>query len=213
MPYSIIIADDHDVVRQGIKSVIQNDESYRVVAETTDGEMTVRKVEEKKPDILLLDISMPKGGGLDIIKKINWFSPETKVVIITVHKSDYYLIDAIKKGVKGYLHKSEVVKELIPALKKVIRDKIYISSSLSSIFSQKSLWDEKKIKSRQITPREIEVMRLIAQGKTSKEIAEILYISPRTADNHRQNIFGKLGIHKNTNLIKFIIESGIVDIE
>lgn len=209
----IIIADDHDIVREGIKAILQRDESYHIIDEALDGEEALEKIKEKNPDILLLDVSLPKISGLDIIERIHNISPKTKVIIITVHKSDYFLIEALQKGVKAYIHKSEVVEELLPALRKVEQDRIYVSSSLSSSFFEKFLWSGKKENSGRLTPRELEIMRLIARGKTSKEIAEILYISLRTVNNHRQNIFRKLGIHKSTDLIRYVIENKIIDLE
>ena len=213
MVYSIIIADDHDVVRHGIKGIVREEEFYHVIDETSDGEETLKKIEEKKPDILLLDISMPKVDGLNIIERICRSSARTRIIIVTVHKSNYYLIEAIRLGAKGYLHKSEVVGELVPALNTVMHNEIYVSSLFSPVFFEELLWKKEENKFRQLTQREYQVVRLVAQGKTSKQIAKTLCINHRTADNHRQNIFAKLGIHKSIDLVKFLIKNKVIDLE
>ena len=215
MAYSILIADDHDIIRAGIKNILRGQTDYEVVAEATDGEEVVAKVEKLKPDILLLDISMPKISGLDVIEQIHYISPETKILIITVHKTNAYIMKAFKAGVKGYLHKENAGEDLLSALRKIAAGRIYLSSSISSSLVEKVLRKpEKKMHEETLlTSREQEVLRLVAEGKSAKEIARTLFISTRTVENHKNIILKKLGLHKRSDLIKYAIKHKIVDLD
>ncbi len=218
MSLSILIADDHDIIRAGIKNVLQDHADYQVVAEAKDGEEVVAKVEQHKPDILLLDISMPKISGLDIIEQIHHISPQTKILIISVHKAHAYIMKAFQAGVKGYLYKESAGEELLPALFKISAGHIYLTPSVSSYLVEKALKkseksEEKSPKEALISPREQEILRLVAEGKTAKEIAKILYISQRTVENYKNNLLKKLGLHRTSDLIKYAIKHKIVEIE
>ena len=215
MPLSILIADDHDIIRAGIKNVLAGHADYEVVAEAKDGEETVAKVEQHKPGILLLDISMPKVSGLDVIEQIHYLSPQTKILIISVHKAHAYIMKAFQAGVKGYLYKETAGEELLPALSKISAGHIYLTASVSAYLMEKALEksEEKRPEEALITSREQQILRLVADGKTAKEIAKILYISQRTVENYKNNLLKKLGLHRTSDLIKYAIKHKIVEIE
>lgn len=215
MPTTIVIADDHDIIRAGIKNILRNQPVYEVVGEAVDGEEVLGKVEEFKPDILLLDISMPKISGLDVIEQVHRLSPETKVLIITVHKGNAYIMRAFKAGVKGYLHKENAAEDLLPALRRVSSGQTYLSSAVSSYLVEKvsAKGMDKVLGEGVLTSREADILRLVAEGKTAKEVADVLYISPRTVENYKNSILKKLGFHRTSDLIKYAIEHKIIDID
>jgi DNA-binding NarL/FixJ family response regulator len=215
MSLSIIIADDHDIIREGIKNILRGQPDYKVVAEAVNGEDVLVKTEKFKPDILLLDISMPKLSGLDIIGQVHQISTETKILIITVHKANAYIMKAFRAGVKGYLHKENAAEDLLPALRKVARGGTYLSSTVSSYLVGKVAAGkpEEIAKEKLLTSREEEILRLVVAGKTARQIADVLFISPRTVENYKNIILKKLGLHKTSDLIKYAIKHGIVEIE
>jgi len=211
----ILIVDDHDIIREGIKNILHDQFDYEVVGEARDGEEALTKVEKFKPDILLLDISMPKIGGLDIIEQIHHVSPKTKILIITVHKANAYIIKALKEGVKGYLNKENAGEELLPALRKIAAGRIYLTSSVSSYLIEKTTQKsaEKVQEDTLLTAREKEILRLVAEGRSAKDIASIVFISRRTVENYKNTLLKKLGLHKTSDLIKYAIKHKIVDID
>lgn len=213
MSITIIIADDHDIIREGIKSVLSLRPEYKICAEALNGEEAVDLVEKFKPEILLLDISMPKLSGLDVIQRIKRVSAKTKVIVITVHKMGAYVLKALRSGVSGYINKENVVEELIPALAQVVKGKTYLGSSVSDYLAD--MLDESKKETLAYTnilnERELDVLRLVAEGKTSKEIANVLFLSRRTVENYKNNILKKLNLHKTSDLIKYAIENKIVE--
>jgi len=137
MSYTVLIADDHDIIREGIKNILRKQPDYEVVGEARDSDEVLQKVEALKPDILLLDITMPKKSGLEILEQVKRASRKTKVVIISVHKSDAYVLRALKSGIKGYLNKENAADDLLPALRKVVQDQVYLSHELSSYLLEK----------------------------------------------------------------------------
>jgi two-component system, NarL family, response regulator NreC len=216
MPFSILIADDHDIIRAGIKNILNNQPKYEVAGEAVDGQDALSQVKKLKPDIILLDISMPKISGLDIIEDIHQASPKTKVLIISLHKASAYVIKAFKAGVAGYLNKENAAEELLPALYKIINDKVYLTSTVSSYLIEKAIESpQKSSKSGEevLTQREQEVLRLVAEGKTAKEIAATLCISRRTVENYKNSLQDKLDLHKTSDLIKYAIKHNIVDVD
>ncbi|MBN2190915.1 MAG: response regulator transcription factor [Candidatus Aureabacteria bacterium] len=215
MARTIIIADDHDIIREGIKNILRGEDAYKIIAESSSGRDAADKVKKMKPDILLLDISMPEMSGLEIIKLIHLSSPKTKILIISVHKSNAYVMKALESGVMGYLQKDNAGEELIPALEKIARGQIYLSSSVSSLLVDKAVNRDKKPAENgiELSSREKDVIRLAAEGKTAKEISSLLCISQRTVENYKNNILKKLGLHRTSDLIKYAIKHNIVDLE
>lgn len=215
MPYTVVITDDHDVIREGIKNILSNQPEYKVVGEASNGEEALKKVEELKPDILLLDISMPERSGLDAVGQIRHICPKTKIIIITVHRASIYIRKALKSGVKGYLHKENVVEDLLPALRRVSKGEVYVSSQVSR-FLVEQLKEESAQPQKKggiLSQRESDILRLVAEGKTAKEIGEILFISPRTVENYKNMLLEKLGLHRTADLIKYAIKHKIVETE
>lgn len=215
MPTTVIIADDHDIIRAGIKNILKDHCEYKVVAEAFDGEDVVEKVEKHKPDILLLDISMPKFSGLEAIEQVHYCSPETKILIISVHKSHAYIIKAFEAGVSGYLQKENAGEELISALSKITAGKVYLTSAVSSYMIERALKKPKQAEAEEalLTSREREILRLVGEGKTAKEVAKMLFISQRTVENYKNNLLKKLGLKRTADLIKYAIKHKIVEIE
>ncbi len=214
MTYRILIADDHDIIREGIKNILRKYSEYEIVGEASDGEEALERTIELKPDILLLDITMPKKSGLDILEQIRHGSKNTKILIISVHKANAYIMRALKSGVKGYLNKENAADDLIPALRKIAAGQVYLSDDVSSYLLEKASKGAQEFEREKIlSEREEEVLRLVAEGKTAKEIAEALFISDRTVENYKNNILKKLGLHKTSDLIKYAIKNKIVDIE
>jgi len=213
MPITIVIADDHDIIREGIKSVLKPHAQYQVCAEASNGEDALEKVRELKPDILLLDISMPRVSGLDIIERVKRASAKTKIIMITVHKLGAYVLKAMRRGVNGYLNKDNVVEELIPALSRVASGSSYLGASISNYLTEIMQEPKKKElpKGEILNEREQDVLRLVTEGKTAKEIAETLFLSRRTVENYKNSILKKLNLHKTSDLIKYAIEHKIID--
>jgi DNA-binding NarL/FixJ family response regulator len=214
MGVSLIIADDHDVIREGIKSLLRSQQDYRVVGEASNGEEVIERVEEYKPDILLLDISMPKKSGLDILEQVHYLSPKTKIIIITVHRANIYIDKAFNLGVKGYLHKENVVDDLLPALASVGRGEVYVSSKVSQFLIDRIVKKKEERKEGiTLTERESDILRLVVEGKTAREIGNILFISPRTVENYKNSLLKKFGLRKTSELIKYAIKHKIVEVE
>ena len=215
MAYKIIVADDHDIIREGIKSLLRDQEDFELVAEATDGEDVLEKAEKFKPDILLLDITMPKKSGLDLIGQLYYILPDIKIIIVSMHRANIYVTKAFKLGVKGFIHKENVVEELIPALRCICRGQRYVSSKLSQYLIGKITKEGGKASQAglDLTEREKDILRLVVEGKTAKEIAEILFISPRTVENYKNTLLKKLGLHKTSELINYAIQNKIVEAE
>ncbi len=214
MPITILIADDHDIIREGIKSVLKPHPEYQVCAEASNGEEALEKARELKPDILLLDISMPKVSGLDIIERVKRASGKTKIIMITVHKLGAYVLKAMRAGVNGYINKDNVAEELIPALSRVTSGSSYLGAAISNYLTE--IMQEPKKKEvpkglKILNEREQDVLRLVAEGKTAKEIAEVLFLSRRTVENYKNSILKKLNLHKTSDLIKYAMEHKIID--
>ena len=212
MPVNILIADDHDIIREGIKSVLAARPEYKVCAEAANGEEALELVEQFKPDVLLLDVSMPKLSGLDVLARIKKLSPETKIIMITVHKMGAYVLKAIRSGVAGYINKENVAEELITALTRVLRGATYLGASISDYIaevvgnSSKEELSHKNI----LTDRELDILRLVGEGKSAKEIAAVLCLSRRTVENYKNNILKKLNLHRSADLVKYALEQKII---
>lgn len=214
MSYTILIADDHDIIREGIKNILRGQPDFEIVGEARDGEEVLEKIKALKPDILLLDITMPKKTGLDILDQLKRLSSQTRILILSVHKSDAYVMRALKSGVRGYLNKENAADDLLPALRKVVSGKVYLSAEVSSYLLEKARQGPEALaKEKLLSDREEEILRLVAEGKTAKEIAEVSSISVRTVENYKNNLLKKLGLHRTSDLIKYAIKNKIVDMD
>jgi len=214
MSIKIAIVDDHDIIRAGVKSVLEKHTQYEVCAEAANGEAALKAAEDFKPDIMLLDISMPKLSGLDIISRIKRLSPQTKIIIISVYKLGTYILKALRCGVNGYINKDNLAEELIPALSRVSAGGSYLGSEISDYLTQEMQGSQKKEIPKGLkilNAREQDVLRLVAEGKTAKEIAEVMFLSRRTVENYKNSILKKLNLHKTSDLIKYSLENKFLD--
>ncbi len=213
---SILIADDHPMVRIGLKNLLENQKEFRVVAEAADGEEAIQKVEETRPTIAIVDISMPKLNGVDATKAIVKKYPETKVIILTMLEDDAYIAKVIEAGASGYLLKDAKSEEIVTALERVAAGEKYFSNSAYKLIGKRfakkakmeSDGDDEAVSS--LTAREKEILGLIAEGMNTAQIAKKLFLSPRTVDTHRANIMHKLRIHNATALVRFALGKGLI---
>jgi DNA-binding NarL/FixJ family response regulator len=213
MAISIAIIDDHSIIRAGIKSVLANHPVYQVCAEGSNGEEALRIAQEFSPEIMLLDISMPKLSGLDVIARVRRASPKTKIIVISVHKLGAYVLKALRQGVCGYLNKDSVAEELILALSRVCAGRVYLGQATAEYLAQrvKKQGEPAATAESILSEREADILRLVSEGKTAKEIAQILFLSRRTVENYKNAILKKLNLHKTSDLIKYSFENKILD--
>lgn len=211
--YHIVLADDHAIIRHGIRKILEDSDSLEVVGEAGDGLELLEILKKKTPDMIILDISMPKLRGIEAISEARKICPMVKVVILTMHKNTEYVYHAVAAGADGYLLKDDTDKELLTAIAQVRKGAIYISSFLSSEFTSEIIRNCRrsgKPPSESATTRERQVLKLVAEGKTSKEIAELLYISVRTVEHHRANFMKKLDLKTTADVIKYALEKGYI---
>ena len=211
--YRIILAEDHALVREGIKKIIEDLDDLEVVGEVGDGLQLLELLKTLATDMVILDISMPRMPGIEAAKVIKRRYPQVKILILTMHKKKEYLNDAMVAGADGYLLKEDLGKELGSAIDKIRHGMIYISPLLSDDMARLFAESRRLVPERpeeRLTPREIEIVQLIAEGKSSREIAAQLFLSFRTIQNHRTRIMRKLNLKKNTDLVKYAIQMGFV---
>ena len=212
--YRIILADDHPLLRQGLMKIIQENSSLQVIGEAGDGMELLRMLPKADPDMIIIDISMPNLRGTEAIPRIKALHPRVKILVLTMHGDKEYLCQAIAAGADGYLLKEDSDSELFKAIETIRQNKMYISPLLNDLtredWAERCRLKDKPFAVKSLTPREREIIKLIAEGKSSKEIADILFISYRTAERHRANIMGKFGLKKTADLVKFALEKGYV---
>ena len=209
----VVIVDDHVMVREGIKQLLEMDGDIRVIGEASDGEEGLKVVEATDPDVLLLDVNMPKMNGLEVLQKIKESGIKRKVLILTIHNEVEYLLKAIEIGVDGYVLKDSELSVLRRAIFAVNEGNSYIQSSLAPLLKQR-LEEPDVVENNEegLTKREMEVLKLIAEGLYNKEIADRLTISEKTVKNHVSNIFRKIDVSDRTQAAVYAIRSGYVDI-
>jgi DNA-binding NarL/FixJ family response regulator len=212
-PYRIVLADDHTIVRRGIKKMIEEMADLTVIGEASDGQELLSLLKILDTDLVILDISMPNLRGIEATRELKRIFPGLKVLILTMYKDNELLRHAISSGADGYVLKEDSDKELYTAIEKVRQGKVYISPRFSG-----GLTDDRGETKRvifkpaleRLTKREMEVLKLIAEGKSSKEIANLLFISVRTVENHRASIMSKLDMKKTADLVKYAIHQGYI---
>lgn len=212
MGISILIADDHAVVRAGLKALINSDPALNIAAEASGGLEAVSLAEELQPEVILLDLSMPDMDGIMVTKSIHAKFPDIRILILTVHEDEAMLRAVMQSGASGYILKHAAEKELIEAIKRIKAGDIYVDQKmLPSLLKQPS--DSKASPqnlAEALTPREIDVLILIVNGNTNRQIGEELGISVRTVEGHRANIYGKLDLHSRVELVRFAKQHGMV---
>lgn len=207
-PYRILLADDHSLLREAIKKCIEAVPGLKVIGEAGDGLELVQLLSRTNPDLIVLDISMPNLPGLDAAKIIKGQNPDIKILILTMHKFGEFLRRALALGIEGYLLKENALGDLVTAIKTIRRGEIYISSLLGGKLFRES--SGSRMVGEVLSPREIEILKLVAQGKSSKEIADLLSLSIMTVYNHRVNIKNKLHLKKNAELVRYALETGYI---
>lgn len=210
----IALADDHALIRHGIKKMIEEDPNLTVIGEVGDGLELIELLKQEPADLIILDISMPNMRGIEAIREVRKVCPEVKVLILTMHKNEQYLCSSIGSGADGYLLKEDSDTELLPAIATVLQGDFYISPNLSKDLPDDlvaSCRDRSDMSGDILTPREKQILQMVAEGITSKDIAEKLDISKRTVEHHRANMMKKLNIKRAADLIKYAISKGFAN--
>jgi DNA-binding NarL/FixJ family response regulator len=213
--YRIVIAEDHTILREGLRALLSGSSDFDIVGEAQDGRDAIRCVERLIPDLVLMDLSMPRMNGMDAIREVKKRFPETKIIALTVHKEEEYVLATLQAGADGYVLKEASHPELLVAIKNVLTGKPYLSPGISEkvidgylegkkTFTPKTAWDT-------LTEREREILKLIAEGNKNKEIADYLCISLKTVEKHRANLMKKLDLHNTAALTAFALKKGLVE--
>jgi len=207
MTIRILIAEDHVIVRQGFRTMLERD-GFQVVGEAGDGREAVRLARELRPDVAILDVGLPLLNGIDAAREIRKVSSRTRVILVTMYGEQDHLSSALRAGVRGYLLKTRAVEDLENAIREVYRGGVFLGDvAEDALEAYQSIVDSEP---RPLTPREREVLQLVAEGKTTKEIASILGISFKTAESHRTRIMEKLDIHETASLVRYAVRRGLV---
>ncbi|MCJ7626144.1 MAG: response regulator transcription factor [Anaerolineaceae bacterium] len=211
----VLLAEDHAIVREGIRAILEKEADIEVVADASDGREAVKMVAKFHPNVVLTDISMPGLNGLEATRQIKQRYPETKVLVLTMHETEEHIFQILQAGASGYLVKHAASKELIQAIRTVYHGDTYLSPSISTKVIEEYIRYaesvEKKDRFNDLTNREREVLQLIAEGNSNREIAERLHISVKTVATHKTHLKEKLNIHKDAELIRYAIRKGIIE--
>lgn len=212
----IVVADDHAIVRHGLRALLEQEPDIHVVGETGDGQKTVEMVEQLTPDILIMDVVMPGLNGVEVAGRLSQMSDRTRIIILSMHANETYLLSALRSDVYGYVLKSEPLTAIVHAVREVSVGRKYLSPSLAqraidAYVNIRSGSGSVKEKFARLTPREREVVRLVVEGYTNTSIASRMSISQRTVETHRANLMRKLGLACQADLVRCAIESGIID--
>lgn len=211
----ILVADDHEVVRRGIRALLDGHPDWEVCGEAIDGRDAVEKARKLSPDLALLDISMPNLNGLEAARQILRAAPRTRVLILTMHNSDQVIREVLEVGARGFIFKSDAARDLVAAVEALQRRTTFFTSDVATIvlggYLTRSLHPEKPSKNR-LTAREREVVQLLAEGKSSKEVAVALNLAVKTAETHRNNVMRKLDLHSVADLVRYAVRNEIVHV-
>lgn len=216
---TLFLADDHTIFREGLKLIIEDIANYRVIGEAGDGKVALESMEKLKPDVAILDVSMPTMSGIDVARYLKKYAPEIKIIILSRHDNEEYVKELLKTGVNGYVLKDDAGNDLLRAIDAVMKNTIYLSPGVATkvvsdyVTLRKEpgiLQDDSQFKL--LSGREREILKLIAEGKSGHEIADYLRISPSTVKVHRTNIMKKLNVHKSSELVVYAIKNNIIEI-
>ena len=214
---TVLIADDHRIVRAGLRSILEEKEGggFRCVGEAEDGSVAVRMAKELRPDIVIMDIAMPNLNGIDATREIKAALPETKVIVLSMHANRSYVVEVLRAGASAYLLKDSSFEQLSKALHSAVKGEMYLSPGITEVDMAANRTDrigEAIVPRMRLTNRELQVLRLIADGNTTKGIAATLIVSVKTVETHRKQIMEKLGIHTIAGLTKFCIREGLTSL-
>ena len=216
---SIMIVDDHPLFREGLKTIISRDQRYKIVGEAGTGQKALDKAQKVKPDLMMVDLSLPDMSGIQLTRQILEKLPQIKIIIVTMHSKVDYMAEAFQAGATGFVIKESAAEGLLKGIETVLKGDYFLDSAVSAqvVETLKKLpGKETKINDAHyatLTAREQEVLRLLAEGLTSKEIAKKLFISPKTVENHRANIMNKLDLHSTIELVRYAAKLGLIDVE
>lgn len=208
MPIRILLADDHTLVRQGLRALLER-EGFQVVGEASDGQAALHMMPKLAPDVAVLDISMPLMNGIDAAAEVKKVSPRTKTILLTMSDEDQYVTAALRAGVQGYVLKGQAATELVQAIQQVCRGRVYLSPSVSRVVVEAFL-NKTELPPEPLSPRERQVLQLIGEGKSTKQVAGLLGISFKTAESHRSRLMQKLDIHETASLVRYAIRRGLI---
>lgn len=208
MPLRILLADDHVLFRQGVRALLER-EGFRVDGEAADGHAAIQMAAQLSPDVAVVDLAMPLLNGLDAAREITRVSPGTRTILLTMHAEDPYVARALQAGIRGYVLKSQATEDLVQAIREVARGAVYLSPGVSEMVVEAYL-AKRDLPPDPLTPREHQILQLIAEGKTTKEAAALLGMSVKTAESHRMRIMTKLDIHETAGLVRYAIRQGLV---
>ncbi len=218
MPFRIFVADDHEVVRRGLCALLQAQPDWEICGEAADGREALEKAQKLKPDVVILDIGMPSLNGLEATRQILKLNPQTRILILTLHDSDQVVREVLNAGARGFLLKSDAARDLVAAVEALRRDKTYFTSKVAAMVLEGFLKQGTSAAAAapptrgRLTPREREIVQLLAEGKSTKEVAVALGLSVKTAETHRSNIMRKLELHSVSDLVLYAVRNNIVHV-
>jgi len=210
MPVRILIADDHGVVRKGLRALLQSKRGWKICAEVANGRQAVERANALKPDVAILDISMPELNGVEAARQIRKISPGTETLILSMHRSEKLVHEAIEAGARGYLAKDDADEHLLAAVDALRRHHSYFTSKIAAAAARAKAPNDGKSRRSILTARQREIIQLLAEGKSNKEVASILTISVKTAETHRANIMMRLDLHSFADLMHYAIRNEII---
>lgn len=210
MPLRIVLADDHEVVREGL-SVLLRKHGFEIVGEASNGLEAIRLVGQLRPAVAVIDISMPTLDGIEACREIAQVSPETRTIILTMYREDHYVLEALRAGAAGYMLKSRAGKDLVEAIQEVAAGSTYLGPDVSQALV-KAYRSQQTATTTGLSSREQQVLQLVAQGKSTKEVASVLGISVKTASAHRSNLMKKLDVHETASLVRYAIRAGFISV-
>jgi DNA-binding NarL/FixJ family response regulator len=208
MPLRVLLAEDEQIVRQGVRAILQA-EGIEIVGEAEDGHAALRLCESLRPDIAVLDLAMPQLNGLGAALQLPKIAPDTKAILLTSYRDEQHVLEALRAGIRGYVLKTQATADLLQAIREVARGATYLSPGISEVVVDAYL-AKREIPDDPLTPREREVLQLIAEGRTTKEVAQILGVSVKTAEFHRTRLMEKLDVHETASLVRYAIRRGVI---
>ena len=213
----ILVADDHELVRRGVRTLLEAEPGWKVVAEVSDGQEAIEKAQQLKPEIVVLDIGMPRLSGLEAARRIRKTMPQIKVLILSMHDSEHLAWEVLNAGARGYVTKSDTARDLVIAIEALRRDKTFFTPRvdriiLDSFLQGKSTKNVKEMRGEQLTSRQREIVQLLAEGKTSKEVSALLNLSVKTIETHRANIMKRLSCHSVSDLVRYAVRNNIIHV-